>query len=208
MPNEFDRPRNIAVVAVAFEGGLAVLALGVGWLVGYYPLQTVRLAAGALPGHGVAVLWGLAATLPMLLVPLLIQQYPFGPLGRLQRTVEQLVVPLFARATIFQLALVSLVAGIGEEVLFRGLIQAGLADVKGLLHAKWIALATTSVLFGLVHWITRTYVLLATLIGLYLGLLFMATENLLAPIVAHGLYDFLVLVYLIKWRRPAAGDRE
>ncbi|MBM4076959.1 MAG: CPBP family intramembrane metalloprotease, partial [Planctomycetes bacterium] len=50
--------------------------------------------------------------------------------------------------------------------------------------------------FGLAHSITPLYALLASLLGLYLGIIFIAlgTENLIAPIVAHSLYDFVAFL--------------
>ena len=39
---------------------------------------------------------------------------------------------------------------------------------------------------------------LATLAGAYFGWLVLEFENLITPIVAHGLYDFLALVYLAR----------
>jgi membrane protease YdiL (CAAX protease family) len=94
------------------------------------------------------------------------------------------------------LALVSISAGVGEELLFRGFLQAAIADWTN----PWIALAIASLLFGLAHFITPMYAVLATLLGAYLGGLWLACDNLLAPIVTHALYDFLALVYLL--RRP------
>jgi len=56
------------------------------------------------------------------------------------------------------------------------------------------------------HTITPAYALLAALIGLYLGGIWMATDNLLVPITIHAVYDFLVLLYLIKTRPgPKSG---
>jgi hypothetical protein len=46
--------------------------------------------------------------------------------------------------------------------------------------------------------LSATYAILAALIGLYLGLLLIWTGNLLAPAVAHGLYDFIALLYLVR----------
>jgi membrane protease YdiL (CAAX protease family) len=40
---------------------------------------------------------------------------------------------------------------------------------------------------------------------LYLGWLWLASGNLLAPIITHGLYDFLALAYLT--RRRGVGDQ-
>ncbi|MFC1597814.1 lysostaphin resistance A-like protein, partial [Planctomycetota bacterium] len=64
-------------------------------------------------------------------------------------------------------------------------------------------LAVAAILFGLAHPITPGYVLLAGLMGLYLGWLQITCGNLLVPIMAHAVYDFLALVYLVKIRPPA-----
>ena len=64
----------------------------------------------------------------------------------------------------------------------------------------WVGLIAGGVLFGLAHCITPTYALLAGLIGLYLGWLWIATGNLLVPITTHAVYVFLALVYLIRIR--------
>ena len=52
-------------------------------------------------------------------------------------------------------------AGIGEELLFRGVVQALLERWLG----PWIALGVASILFGLVHALTPTYALLAAFAG-------------------------------------------
>ena len=58
-------------------------------------------------------------------------------------------------------------------------------------------------LFGAVHLITGTYGIIAAAIGLYLGLLWVASGNLLVPIVTHAAYDFVALVYLLRvWSPP------
>ena len=92
------------------------------------------------------------------------------------------------------------VPGIGEEALFRGLVQ-------GYLEARMgpgTALLLASALFGLVHPLTRAYVVLAAIFGCYLGWLWLITENLMAPVVAHGLYDFLALRTLVQRHRQSA----
>ena len=66
-------------------------------------------------------------------------------------------------------------------------------ELRGLLAA--------SVLFGLAHPITPAYAVLAAMIGVYLGWLWLAFDkNLLVPITAHALYDFLALIYLVRTR--------
>ena len=63
-----------------------------------------------------------------------------------------------------------------------------------------LGLLAAALLFGLLHSITPAYAILAGLVGLYLGGLWLACGNLLTPIVAHGTYDFLALVYLVRVR--------
>jgi Type II CAAX prenyl endopeptidase Rce1-like len=81
-----------------------------------------------------------------------------------------------------------------EEVFFRSVFQGGLARHIGAIPALVVA----SVIFGCFHLVTKTYAVIATLIGAYLGVLWLATENLLAPITTHAVYDFLALVYFLR----------
>jgi membrane protease YdiL (CAAX protease family) len=101
---------------------------------------------------------------------------------------------------VLQLAIVSLAAGLGEELLFRGLVQAGLSNLIGGEYGPWIALAIAAALFGVCHWLNTTYAILATVAGLYFGLLLLWTGSLWTPIVAHAAYDFVALIYLVRPR--------
>ena len=65
----------------------------------------------------------------------------------------------------------------------------------------WIGLLAAAFLFGLLHLLTPVYGLMAALIGLYLGWLWMASGNLLVPITVHAAYDFIALVYLVRIRK-------
>jgi len=56
--------------------------------------------------------------------------------------------------------------------------------------------------------ITPTYVIVAIGIGLYLGMLVRVFDNLGVPIVVHGLYDFVALLYLLRTVRRAPPTRE
>lgn len=89
---------------------------------------------------------------------------------------------------------VSLGAGIGEEILFRGalqpLLQGWTTPVVGLIVA--------SVLFGLAHAANWTYIAITAAVGLYLGCLLMLTGSLLVPIVGHTLYDVYALAITVK----------
>jgi len=84
--------------------------------------------------------------------------------------------------------------GIGEELLFRGLIQRNLMDVFGW---KW-GLFGASLLFAAMHLTWRSipelgFVFLA---GLILGWLYYKTNSLVAPIVAHGINNVILVAVL------------
>jgi hypothetical protein len=108
--------------------------------------------------------------------------------------VEERLGPYLAKASASGIVLLALLAGVGEELLFRGVIQVWLAERAPL----WLAIAAASLLFGVGHWLSVSYAVLASVIGAYLGLLFLLSGNLLAPIVAHAAYDVVALFVLIR----------
>ncbi|HTM53580.1 MAG TPA: CPBP family intramembrane glutamic endopeptidase [Pirellulales bacterium] len=178
--------------ATLFEGALLGLALVLGYFSGQQPLELIRWSARDFA-------YGLLATAPMLLGLLIVTRIHSGPLGRLNAYVREWVVPLFAGCSPWQLAVLSLLAGVSEEALFRGVVQGWLMRVSG---SPIPGLVFASALFGLAHAITSTYAILAGLIGAYLGWLWLATDNLLVPAVAHAAYDFVALMYLLRAAPP------
>lgn len=203
-PHDLWPPTNFALTAAVFEGGLAVVAVALGWLLGQKPLETFP---HTLPDAARAVAWGAAATLPMLALAWLCIKCPLRPFTELTRVVDELLLPLFRHCRPIEMAVISVLAGLGEEILFRGVIQQGIRSWAGEPHGVWIGLTVAALLFGVLHQITLVYGLLAALIGLYLGWLWILSGDLLVPITAHATYDFLVLVYLVKVREPTAASR-
>jgi membrane protease YdiL (CAAX protease family) len=74
------------------------------------------------------------------------------------------------------------------------------ADWLGPPSGPWIALVVASIVFGFGHMISGAYAVVAMVIGVYLGALLMVTESIVAPVIAHGLYDFCALLYLVRFR--------
>ena len=107
---------------------------------------------------------------------------------------ESLLTPLFGNWSMLQLLAISVIAGISEEAFFRGAVQGSLADCVSMS----VALIVASLLFGAFHRITWTYAIIAAFIGLYLGLLWIWTGNLLTPMITHAVYDFVALVYFFR----------
>lgn len=185
-------------IALAFECALGLAALGIGWLVGQSPLVGVTFASDeASRQQVVAVGWGLVATGPLLVVLYLCERFPIGPLRELSDMTGTAVTRMFGGATAGQLLTVAIAAGWGEELLFRGLVQNGISRLVSDWPGQVAAIGIASVLFGLCHWLNKTYAILAMLAGVYFGVLLLLTDNILAPITAHAAYDFLALVYLL-----------
>lgn len=200
MAAESSEARSVVIVTIVCEGGLLVLALVLGWFFDCSPLERVAWTA-------LGVAYGLAAAVPLLVGLVIVTRYPIGPFKQLEAVSKKLILPLFSSCSIGQLLLISAMAGIGEEALFRGVLQAGIEQWSG--STAW-ALVAASVLFALAHPITPTYGVLAGLIGAYLGWLLVASGNLLVPIMAHAAYDFVALVYLLNRRIDAIepADRD
>jgi membrane protease YdiL (CAAX protease family) len=186
------KPSSFVRLAVAGEAGLLLVAWGLGRWLGISPLEQLRPSVES-------VAWGVAASLPLFLGLAWILSTQSGPARRLVDLVVEQLGPLLSQCSTAMLALLAAVAGISEEILFRGVVQVGLA---GVLPEGW-ALLATSAAFGLVHFASGTYAILAAGMGLYLGTLFLVQGTLLAPIIAHALYDFVALVYLTRRSRAS-----
>lgn len=198
LPSSQDRFRLSPVTAgLLFELALLPVAVGLGWLVGIDPLHSFR-STQWLP-H---TLLGLLAAGPMGLLFVWIDRSTWSSAKRLRRLVERTVRSWLRGSSHVTLVLLSLAAGLGEEVLFRGLIQQ--------LPSHWLGssvlslstgLLLASVLFGLAHAATVLYAVLATGIGLYLGVWVLWTGNLWPAVVAHAAYDMAALAYLLHRRQ-------
>ena len=181
---------------VGLELSLALIALAVAWSVDFSPWIGMRWTGETLGDQFSAVLLGALAAGPMLLVMLLAYYWPVGPLKSVREVTTSQLIPLFSHLTLAEKAAVSIAAGLGEELLFRGLVQGALSDWIGPPNGPWIGLGIAAVVFGICHWLNRAYAVLAAVMGVYFGLLLLWTGNLWTPIVAHALYDFIALLWL------------
>ncbi|MGA9304752.1 MAG: CPBP family intramembrane glutamic endopeptidase [Candidatus Sulfotelmatobacter sp.] len=93
-------------------------------------------------------------------------------------------------------ALVSVTAGICEEVLYRGFLIRYLSD--GPWHAGlWIALAVASVSFGLGHgYQGLPGIIGTTLVGGVMAVIFLASGSLWLPMALHAIIDLRLLLLL------------
>ena len=187
---------QVLAAAILFEGGLGLIAVVVGRFLSRTPAAQI-----AWQWSGVG--WGVVASLPLVAALLVLRHLPWQPLVRLNRTVDELIGPLFAECGWADSQWLRTAGRPGRRAILSrtSIQQAG---------SQWISpavgLVVASVLFGLAHPITLTYALLAIACGFYWGACSW-TDNLLVPIVTHALYDFMALAYLVpRGDRPGASD--
>ena len=178
-----------------FDGALLLVAFALGVVVDVHP--TAELI-WSWQDFGV----GLLATVPMLFLLVACFLSKANGLRQIREFLRETLGPLLDRCRIVDILFLALLAGICEEVLFRGLLYQWIRAWNATL-----AILVCNLLFAVAHSITPLYAMLAGLIGLYLTALMTgdSTPNLLIPMTAHAAYDFVAfLVILWDYRRSAS----
>lgn len=183
------RSENFFKHASYFEASLLILAMILGWLADIDPFA-------ALIFSDQAVLYGVVGTLPLFLIFLLMQRLQIDVVQEIRKLLLRTLGPSIQACNWADLFILAAIAGIAEEVLFRGVIQPWIENSWGFNAG----LLLSSVLFGLVHAITPLYAVLAALVSIYLGLSldYGGDRNLLVPVIIHSLYDFLAFMVILK----------
>jgi hypothetical protein len=179
--------RALLLVTVFAEGGLFLLGL---ILMRFSQLEL---------WSRINLSWGATASALLLCIPMLAALFfamrtHWTPVSHFRIELEEKVIPIFANCKLPDLALIAFLAGVGEELFFRGWLQ-------GVLTSKfdvWLGILIASAIFGLAHYLSATYAIYAGLTGLYLGVIYRVTGNLYIGMAIHALYDFIALVYLIR----------
>lgn len=169
---------QLAIVAV---GILFILALNV-----QIPDANIRWL------HAVAIgtLFAIATFLLFALI------YRFG--GKFAQTLlkdTRRVSGIFRGYSWVHLGCVAALAGVGEELLFRGFLQTWLSSYFAI---TW-AILVTSIIFGVLHYLSHAYFISVILMSVAFGVAYYVTDSLLMVMVWHGAYDFIALVVLIKY---------
>lgn len=178
--------------ACFFEAGLGVLAMALGWMLDVDPFAALHYSEPAL-------LKGMLATVPVVLLFFVLQALPFDALRKIRQLLLETLGARLHRCHWSDLLVLSLIAGFSEELLFRGVLQPWLEQLSGLSAG----LLLSNLIFALVHAVTALYALLAMLMGIYLGLSldYGGERNLLIPITVHALYDFVAFVVILRHYR-------
>ena len=195
--------------ALALVGGQSVLIVAAVALA--YLAQTPALGLGT--GFVIRTLqsWqtGLCATLPLGLLAVVLDRFEarVPALQKVTQATQRSVLTLLGSRFLPLTGLVvsaalGIAAGVGEEWLFRGVLQteltnllANLSPVATSINPSSVAVILSSILFGALHAVTPIYAFLATLASLYFGWLYVWSDNLAISMICHGLYDIGALYY-------------
>ena len=112
----------------------------------------------------------------------------------IRRLYHDTLKPTFGQISAWDVAIISIAAGVGEEMLFRGVLQ------------PEVGLVPASAIFGLLHTGgsgTMAFGIWVAVMGAALGGLAVWSDGLIAPIVAHAAYDAAAMTY-IRWDARAA----
>jgi len=98
----------------------------------------------------------------------------------------------FVQMLAYILIVPTVMVGVVEELLFRGLLQGSLEKIV----PTWQAIGVASILFGLMHvgWMNPLEVLLAYGAGVVCGCLAVMTDSLIMPITVHSFGNFVLYI--------------
>jgi len=94
------------------------------------------------------------------------------------------------QATLYVVIVMTLFVGLGEEMLFRGLVQESYQKVL----PSWSAILIASLQFGIMHygWFNPLELLFAYGMGIVFGYSFWKTKSLIAPLTIHSLGNIVM----------------
>lgn len=116
-------------------------------------------------------------------------------IGKAMSALSQKIQPMFAGLNWFKIIIIAMLAGISEELLFRGFLQTWIASKGGIE----LGILLSSLVFGLMHFINFSYFVFACIFGLALGIVYHLTNDILLVIYWHALYDLIAIAVLAKY---------
>lgn len=185
---QLHRRDDFLTLTSLFLLGMLGITMGLCWVAGIQPLRMVTWSL-------TDVLIGAGAGLLMMAV--------FSLVKSVRDQAAEALGPSLAACRWYELVVLAILVGIIEELLFRGLLETWVARWD-----PWAALILVNLVFGLLHAVSVTYAVVATVLGCLLSLLAHGTGefNLLRPIVAHAVYDYVGFVWIaVEHRRFPQG---
>ena len=189
MENTPIKPKNFFKAACYFEASLIIVAVVLGWIADINPFENLYFSENV-------VIYGLIGTVPLYLLFMAMEHMPITSVQKIRLILLETLGSSLYRYNWADLFILAAIAGFSEELLFRGVIQPWMENSWGMTAG----LIGSNIIFGLVHAVTPLYAILATCVGIYLGLFldYGGERNLLTPMVIHGIYDFLAFLSIMK----------
>jgi membrane protease YdiL (CAAX protease family) len=180
--------------ACYFEAALILVAIALGWVADINPFANIVFSESA-------IAYGVLGTIPLFLMFLGLEQVQGKSVVNIRKLLLNTLGPGLHRYHWSDLFILAAIAGVSEELLFRGVIQPWIESSWGITAG----LIGSNIVFGMVHAVTPLYAVLAALVGIYLGLSldYGGDRNLLTPIIIHSCYDFLAFVALMRVYRAS-----
>jgi len=200
MAKHLTHPDDFFKKACSFEAALILVAIVLGWIANINPFENLHFSESA-------IAYGVAGTMPLFLLFMALEQIQIESTIKIRNVLLETLGPGLHRYHWTDLFILASIAGLSEELLFRGVIQPWLESSWGMR----VGLIGSNIIFGLAHAVTPLYAVLAALVGVYLSLSmdYGGNRNLLLPIVIHSLYDFLAFITLMRaYRASRSSDTQ
>lgn len=188
-------PQALVAMAAARDASELCLALFGVYAILQAPLSSIGLRLAKVTGLALGVAGGVATSL---IVTLLVRELPLQSSYDLQyehyilsHATGLIAVALFLFALLF--------SPIIEEILFRGIVLAGLVNVTNGVFA----VVVSAVIFAAVHYAGGVaQVTGAFILGLVLGWLYLRTRSIVPSSVAHIIYNgvafYPLILYMVR----------
>lgn len=175
------------LMGLVFQAGIVLLGLIPLWLF------DIPVATEGLPVLGYLA-WGVAGGVLTYGLLLLLSVTDVLSSDSLQKHIRDL--HRFVRFQTWPVLIgLAVLAGIGEELLFRAVIQGWVGEHLGTAAG----VLAGAVVFGLAHAMSRAYFLVATALGAVFGVAYALTDSIQLVMVWHAVYDLVVILVLRRY---------
>lgn len=189
-------------MAAMFELSIGLLAVLLASFWGVHPHETMpKITEYSRIGAGLG--GGFAIGLGMVLLVHGLEIFRFRWIEDASEIAEKHLQVLLRGCSFWHVIALSLSAGVGEELLFRGWLQGTLVRELEVFGTGGIAFAIllASLMFGIVHPLSRGYVAVATVLGVILGVTAYWTQNIFTAIIGHAVYDAILMILFVRKMR-------
>ncbi len=180
--------KDFFMMTIYVQGGILILGIVLSFLFKIELLQILNFNLSA-------IIVGSIAGTTLALIIAAVYKSRFKIFKKLQKDLTK-TLKVMSGFNFFQILLISFIAGLTEEIFFRGFLQQVIEINFGLVTA----LIISGILFGVMHYISNVYTVYIFFVSAVFGLIFVFTENLWGAIFAHFLFDLVGISLGLKLR--------